>query len=328
MSSAQQSRSVRSVVQQHKSYPSRASSDVGMNRTGVGSTLVDRPRSVMETSPSRKKSSLQRISVAVDQDFSISFDDGPRNYTILRQFPLIFETWKHKWRYFAVLQRRVDRDFDRGVYIRCLSWWKYRTKSVQQENHRIHDELVVRRMFKAWLTEVRLKHEQMNSLTLSNVLDKWKAKASTNKDLQAIADEWSRRHIFRQYWKEWFFRTCAVKTVQYHQIKLKQRALARWAYKIRRLQEMTRHATLYRRRRLILSLFTKWQDMTHLAITSEEQADTHRKRNVMLATMRAWQRNQQLSLRRALFQDQINNKMIKYAWNRWRLTAYGLLLPN
>jgi hypothetical protein len=313
----------------------------------------------METSPSRKKSSLQRISVAVDQDFSISFDDGPRNYTILRQFwhawrakairerargiahanladnyyrrvllPLIFETWKHKWRYFAVLQRRVDRDFDRGVYIRCLSWWKYRTKSVQQENHRIHDELVVRRMFKAWLTEVRLKHEQMNSLTLSNVLEKWKAKASTNKDLQAIADEWSRRHIFRQYWKEWFFRTCAVKTVQYHQIKLKQRALARWAYKIRRLQEMTRHATLYRRRRLILSLFTKWQDMTHLATTSEEQADTHRKRNVMLATMRAWQRNQQLSLRRALFQDQINNKMIKYAWNRWRLTAYGLLLPN
>jgi hypothetical protein len=183
-------------------------------------------------------------------------------------------------------------------------------------------------MFKAWLTEVRLKHEQMNSLTLSNVLEKWKAKASTNKDLQAIADEWSRRHIFRQYWKEWFFRTCAVKTVQYHQIKLNQRALARWAYKIRRLQEMTRHATLYRRRRLILSLFTKWQDMTHLATTSEEQADTHRKRNVMLATMRAWQRNQQLSLRRALFQDQINNKMIKYAWNRWRLTAYGLLLPN
>jgi len=293
-----------------------------------------------------------RIPAGVDQDFSISFDDGPRNYTILRQFwhvwrakairerargvaqadradkyyrqvllPLIFETWKHKWRYFAILQRRVDRDRKRAVYSRCFNWWQYRTKSAQRVNDRIHNELVVRRMFKAWLNEVHRKQEQMNSLTLSNLLEKWKAKASTNKDLQVLADGWSRRRILRQYWKEWFFRTCAAKTVQYHQIKLKQRALARWAFKTRRSREMTRHANLFSRRRLILFFYTKWQDMTDAAISREEKADIHRKQRLLLSSIRIWKRNQQFSLRMALFQDQIENKLIKYAWKRWRLTT-------
>jgi hypothetical protein len=307
----------------------------------------------MQTKHSQKSSQAGSISIGVDQDFSVSFDDGPRNYSILRQFwhawrakairerargiaqidladkhyrrvllPLVFETWKQKWRYFAVLQRRVDRDRSRGVYLRCLSWWKYRTKSAQQQNRRIHDRTVLRRMFKAWLCEVRTKHEQMNSLTLSNVLEKWKAKASTNRDLQCIADEWSRRHTLRQYWKEWFFRTCAVKTVQYHHIKLKQRALARWAFKNRRLREMTRRANLIWKRRLISTFLVKWRDLTETAVEGEKLADTHRKRNVLLASMRVWQRNQQFSLRVALFRDQIDNKLIECAWKRWRFTTY------
>lgn len=319
------------------------------------STVVDRPRSILQIrSPQRSRSPSPslRIPVGLDDDFSVSFEDGPRNYTILRQFwhawrakairqrargmaqadlankhyrrvllPLIFDTWKHKWRYFAILQRRVDRDRKRAVYSRCLGWWKYRTKSAQQENDRIHDEFVVLRMFKAWLTEVHRKQEQMNSLTLSNVLEKWKAKASTNKDLQVLADGWSRRHVLRQYWKEWFFRTCSAKTVQYHQIKLKQRALARWAFKTRRSREMTRHANFFSRRRLISFIFTKWQDRTKAAISCEEKADSHRKQKLMLSCIKSWQRNQQLSLRMALFQDQIDNKLIKYAWRRWRLTT-------
>src|SRR2546423_4926970 len=311
------------IDQQHRSHPLRTSSDVGQNRSRTRSKIMDPHRSMIQSIHSRNNSSSLRVPGSTDQHFSISVEDGPRNYAVLRQFwhawrakairervresarveiadkfykcvllPLIFDTWKQKWRYFAVLQRRVERDRKRSVSLRCLSWWKYRTRLTRQQNERIHNKVVLQRMFTAWITEVRVKREEMNSVTLSNVMEKWKAKASTNKDLQTIADGWSRQHVLRLFWKEWFFRTCGVKTVQYHQIKLKQRTVARWAFKMRRSREMNRHAKLFSRRRLISSLFTRWQDRTEAAIVREEKADIHWRGTVMRASIKTWSRNQ------------------------------------
>jgi hypothetical protein len=345
------------IDQQHRSYPLRASSEIGINRPSTRATTTEPFRLMMQSNHSRNKLPPQRVSVSTDQHVSISVEDGPRNYAALRQFwhawrakairervrentqiefadkfykrvllPLIFDTWKEKWRYFAVLQRRVERDRKRSVSLRCLSWWKYRTRLMQQQNERIHNKVVLRRMFTAWVAEVRMKRDQMNSVTLSIVMEKWKAKASTNKDLQTIADGWRQKHVLRQFWKEWFFRTCGVKTVQYHQIKLKQRSLARWTFKMRRSREMNRRARLSSRRRLISSLFTRWQDRTEAAIAREEQADIHRRRTILRVSVKAWLRNQQLSLRSGLFQDQVDNKLMNYAWKRWRMTTYPTIL--
>jgi hypothetical protein len=190
-----------------------------------------------------------------------------------------------------------------------------------KQDERIHNEVAVRRMFQAWLGQVRLKQEQLNSATLNNVMEKWKAKASTTRDLQALADGWSRQHILRQFWKEWFFRTCGVKTVQYYQIKLKQRTLARWAFKARRVREMNRHAVYKARKKTLSSALLKWKSSTQIATEQKDYADLHRRNQLLSKCLRTWQTTQQLSLRVGLLSDRIDNRLLSCAWTRWRDTT-------
>src|SRR5204863_10218719 len=111
------------------------------------------------------------------------------------------------------------------------------------------------------------------SITLSNVMERWKAKASTTRDLHIMAEQWSRRHVLRQFWKEWFFRTCSVKTVQYYQIKLKQRTLGQWLSRIRRFQKMKRHAIYMSRKSTAGSAWTTWRTVTQEVSVQVQIAD-------------------------------------------------------
>ena len=128
------------------------------------------------------------------------FEIADRHYRMIL-LPLTLETWKQKWRYFAVLQRRVERDRIGTILARCLNWWQYRNRLIVKQNERIHNEVALRRTFNAWLAQVRIKQQHLSSLTLSNVMERWKAKASTTRDLYAMAENWSRRHVLRQFGK-------------------------------------------------------------------------------------------------------------------------------
>ena len=309
---------------------------------------MKRPRSVIETNRARNDSS-QRISLHADPEFAIPFDHDPRNYTILRQFwhawraktmrrcsrlnsqieiadihyrmillPLTLETWKQKWRYFAVLQRRVERDRIRIILARCLNWWLYRNRLILKRNDHIHNEVALRRTFKAWLAQVRIRQQELSSLTLSNVMERWKSKASTTRDLQAMAEQWRRRRVLRQFWKEWFFRTCSVKAVQYYQIKLKRRALGQWVSRMRRFQTMRRHALYLSRKSVAIAAWTGWRRATHEVSAQVEIADRLWRNRMLSASLVIWQRNQQLSLRAGLLSDQIDNQLTSRAWKRWR----------
>lgn len=291
-----------------------------------------------------------------DPEFTISFDDDPRKYSILRQYwhawraksirrrsrltslvqvadqhyrhillPITFETWKKKWRYFAVLRRRVERDRIKTILARCLDWWRYNTLHAIKRNDRIHNEVALRRMFNGWLDHVRIKQQRQASLTLSNVLEKWKAKASTTRDLNVTAENWARQRLLRLFWKEWFFRTCSVKTVQYYRIKLKQRALGRWLFKMRRLHEMSRRARFVAHRNVALTALTKWAVASQTVSEQTERAERHHRHRLLLTSLRIWERNQQFSLRIGLLGDRIDNRLIRDAWIRWRDVAYSTL---
>jgi Sfi1 spindle body protein len=317
--------------------------------------LQPRPRSVIERS---LNDFVPQIPLQREADFSISFDDDPRRYTILRQFwhawraktlrrrsrltalrdiadshyrhilvPLTFATWKEKWYYFAILHRRVERDRKRSIVTRCLDWWRYRAQFSLKRNRRIHNEVVLRRMFKAWLEEVRLRRDQLNSVTLQNVMELWKLKASTKQDLRATAEQWNRRRMLRQFWKEWFFQTCSVKTVQYYQIKLQQRSLGQWILKMRHLHEKQRRALFVARRRIIASAWTRWESSTYSVLEKVERADQDWKLRTLSLSLATWRRTQKLSLRAGLLRDKIDNRLIRRAWDRWREITYLILPP-
>ena len=240
-----------------------------------------------------------------------------RHYRMIL-LPLTLETWKQKWRYFAVLQRRVERDRIRTILARCLNWWLYRNRLIQKQNDRIHNEVALRRTFKAWLAQVWVRQQQLSSLTLSNVMERWKAKASTTRDLHAMAEQWSRRHVLRQFWKEWFFRTCSVKTVQYYQIKLIQRTLGQWVSRMRRFHKMKRHALYRSQKSRAIAGWTIWRTATQEVSAQMEIADRLWRHRILSASLVTWQRNQQLSLRAGLLGDQIDNRLTSRAWKRWR----------
>ena len=336
--------------------PSRTLSDVGVPRTIHDPATYPRPHSVVETRSNRHDISIRQHR---DPEFTISFDDDPRKYSILRQYwhtwraksirrrsriaslvqladlhyrhillPITFETWKQKWRYFAVLHRRVERDRIKTILARCLDWWRYNTLELTNRNDRIHNEVALRRTFNAWLRHVQIKQQRQASLTLSNVMERWKAKASTTRDLNTTAENWSRQRLLRQFWKEWFFRTCSVKTVQYYNIKLKQRALGRWLFKMRRLHEMNRRAVYVARRNVALTALTKWAVASHTASEQAERAERHRRHRLLFTSFRIWERNQQLSLRAGLLADRIDNRLIRDAWKRWRDVTYSNPLFN
>ena len=232
--------------------------------------------------------------------------------------PLAFETWKQKWTYFAVLCRRVELDRTRTILARCLSWWRYSTRLAIQRNDRIHNEVALRRMFKAWLQEVRQKREEMNSFTLQHVMERWKTKASTTRDLNEMAETWNRRRILRNLWKEWFFRTCAVKTVQYHQIKLKQRTMVAWVHRTRRIGGMKHHAKYVARKRIITQMWERWRSASDVNLSYVELADNHWRHNVLSAALNTWKKTLHLTLRAGLFRDRIDNQALAQGWTRWR----------
>ena len=237
--------------------------------------------------------------------------------------PITFETWKQKWRYFAVLQRRVERDRIRTILARCIEWWRYSTLQLTKQNERIHNEVALRRTFNAWLRHVQIKQHRQASLTLSNVMERWKAKVSKTRALNVTADNWSRQRLLLQFWKEWFFRTCSVKTVQYSDIKLKQRALGRWMFKMRRLHEMDRRAGYVARRNMALTALTKWAVASQAALEQTERAEIRRRHHLLFTSLQIWKRNQQLSLRASLLADRIDNRLIRDAWIRWRDVTYS-----
>jgi hypothetical protein len=238
--------------------------------------------------------------------------------------PLTFETWKQKWRYFAVLQRRVERDRIKVILARCLEWWRYRNQLILKQNDRIHNEVALRRTFKAWLSQICVKRQRMESLTLSNVMERWKEKASTTRDLHAMAENWSRRHTIHRYWKEWFFRTCSVKTVQYYQIKLKHRTLGQWKFRTQRAQQLNRHAGYMARKNIAISTLTKWKAATQKFSGQKERAKEYWRQNILFKYISIWRKNQQLSLRAALLGDKVDNELINRAWKRWREITYAI----
>jgi hypothetical protein len=248
-----------------------------------------------------------------------------RHYRLIL-LPLTLETWKQKWRYFAVLQRRVERDQIRIILARCLKWWRYRRQLTIKQNDRIHNEVALRRTFKAWLAQMRVKQQQLSSLTLSNVMERWKERASTTRDLNATAEDWSRRRVLCQYWKEWFFRTCSVKTVQYYEIKLKQRTLARWISKNRRCQKMNRHAGYMSRRKIAIMSLTKWKAASQNVSAQAEKAYDYWRLETLYTSISTWQKRQQLSLRAGLLSDKIDNHLISGVWTRWREITCAIII--
>jgi len=178
-------------------------------------------------------------------------------------------------------------------------------------------------MFKGWIGQVRIKQQHLSSLTLSNVMERWKAKASTSRDLQDMAERWSRRRTLRQFWKEWFFHTCSVKTVQYYQIKLKQRTLGQWLFRFRRSQKMRHHAIYMWRRKISILAWSRWRANVQAIEAQVENVDRRWRYQVMSASLQTWRRNQQLSLRGCLLGDQVNNRLIVHAWKKWRDTTYA-----
>jgi hypothetical protein len=258
---------------------------------------------------------------------AFQIENADRHYRSIL-LPLTFDTWKQKWRYFAILQRRVERDRRNSILTRCLHWWNYRTRSTIKESDQKHNEISLRRMFGAWLGEVRRKQERLNSVTLANVLELWKARASTTKDLRIKAERWNRQHVLRQTWKVWFFRTCSVKTVLYYDIKLKQRNLAWWIFKARRLREMKRYANYLARKRTIASMIKKWRDAVQTNMFQIEEANSYRRFQILSKAFAVWHRSQELSLRAALFSAKVDNKLVGLAWERWRTTTYVPSLSN
>ena len=177
-------------------------------------------------------------------------------------------------------------------------------------------------MFNAWLAHVRIKQQRQASLTLSNVMEKWKARALTTRDLKVAADNWSRKRLLRQFWKEWFFRTCSVKTVQYYQIKLQQRTLGQWLCKMRRLHELNRHAVSVARRNMALSTLTKWASASQTLLQQTERAERYYRHHLLLTSLRVWEKSQELSLRTGLLGDRRDNRLIRDSWIKWRDVTY------
>jgi len=298
-----------------------------------------------------------RPSAQDDPEFSITFEDNPRRYTIIRQFwhvwrakairrqshvnsraqianrhyrhillPLTFETWREKWRYFAVLQRRVERDRARTILTRCLTWWRYRATATTDQNERIHNEVVLRRMFRGWLRQTRLSQERLNSITLSNVLECWKAQTSTKQDLQTTAERWSRHHTLRKFWKEWFFRTCSVKTVQYYEIKLKQRLLVHWAFRTHQVRDQYRRSKIKSQRRLARLTIARWKMRVNDMAAQSDFAQRYWQTQTLHKALDRWRLAQQASLRAGLLRDQIENRLVFTAWVRWRDSTYDPFL--
>ena len=289
-------------------------------------------------------------------DFTLTFDGDPRRYTILRQYwhawrakairrharlhglvqvadqhycsillPVTLETWKAKWRYFAVLARRVERDRVRFILFRCLTWWKFRVRQILLQNERIHNEVSLRRAFSSWLTLVRVKQEHLNTRTLFNVMERWKSKTSTNRDLRQVAERWNRQRFLRRCWKEWFFQTCSVKTVQYYQIKLKQRGLGRWISQYKRLRKMQRLANYTSIRKLATDFLLHWQTATRNLLYQTELAHILGQRRILTTCMNTWRRAQQLSIRASLLQDKIDNRALIHSWQRWKDLTYAFI---
>ena len=289
-------------------------------------------------------------------DFTLTFDGDPRRYTILRQYwhawrakafrrhrrlrgmvqvadqhyrsillPVTLETWKAKWRYFAVLARRVERDRIRCILLRCLTWWKFRVRQNLLQNERRHNEVILSRAFSSWFALIRVKQEQLNTRTLVNVMERWKSKTSTNRNFREVAERSNRQHVLRRFWKEWFFQTCSVKTVQYYQIKLKQRGLGRWISQYKQLRKMQRLAHYSAIRKLATSFLLHWQTAARNLLDRTELADLLRQRRIVATCMNTWRRVQQLSIRASVLRDEIDNRHIIQSWRRWKDLTYPLI---
>ena len=328
-------------------HPARASSDVSVHRSNA-CPLSSGPQSTL--GPSRSDSLLPFSTLSRGKlDIAASFDETPRNFNILRQFwhvwraktirrqsrcnsqldtadrhyrliilPLTFKTWKQKWYYFAILSRRVERDRTRAILARCLTWWRYRNKLVQKQCSRIHNEVALRRMFKVWLGQVREKRLRLNSLTLSNVMERWKARTSATWDHHSTAEQWNRRRVLRQCWKEWFFRTRSAKTIQYYQIKLLQRTLAQWIFKTRQMQEKIGHAIYCAHERTIISAWATWKSAKETVHNRIAQAEIVWKHRTLLMSIQTWRRTLQLSLRCALLCNKREIGVTRRTLTMWR----------
>jgi Sfi1 spindle body protein len=337
----------------HVDQPSRTASETGISRTRDQIPSNRRPRSAVDAA----SSSRHRVESPTlpHSDFTLNFDGDPRRYTILRQYwhawrakairrrtrvvtmeqladrhyrsillPVTLETWKAKWRYFAILTRRVGRDRIRTILLRCLTWWKFKLRQSRLQDERIHNEVSLRRAFSAWLTLVRIKQEHMNTRTLSNVMQRWKSKASTNRDLSTVAERCNRQRLLRRFWKDWFFQTCSVKTVQYYQIKLKQRALGAWLSKHKRVRKMQRLAHYTGIRKLATTFLLHWECTARNVLDRIELADLLRQRRLLTTSLNKWRKAQHLSIRAGLLSDKIDNKYLVRSWRRWRDLTYAL----
>lgn len=339
-----------SKLPQRRLFPTQPSSDVGVRNVNRQHLNPPRPRSVIEVHHSR---SLLSPQPQHQDSASTWFDTETRRYTILRQFwhawraksirrrtrslsfldiadkhyrtiilPITFETWKQKWRYFAILRRRVERDRRRVILDRCLHWWRYTVRVAKAQNKRVRDELLLRRIFKTWLRHARVRKEYSDTLTLSSVMDRWKAKASSHRHLYRTAEHWNRQKVLRRAWKDWFFRTCSVKTVQYYELKLRQRSLSHWVLRIRRLREINRRVEIILRRKVASSALRKWRSALHNIINQNAQAGLLRQHKLLAETLRTWQRNLHISLRAGLLADKIGNEILRRAFERWKVTTY------
>jgi len=250
-----------------------------------------------------------------------------RHYRMIL-LPITFETWKQKWRYFAILRRRVERDWGKKTLDRCLTWWKFSTEESRSDSRRIRYRLLMKRMYRTWLRRFRLRRDHKNSLTMSTVLDHWVQKTSGYRDLHRVAQHWDRRHVVRRFWREWFFRTCLVKTVQYYDIKLKQRCLARWVLRMRHLHELIRRGKIIHRRKLVSSALQNWKFSLSIILNQNAEATSQWRHRVLTESLHSWRRNLQLSLRAILLKEKIGNELLRVAFHRWKTTTYtNSLLP-
>ncbi|KAL5115389.1 hypothetical protein ACEQ8H_006689 [Pleosporales sp. CAS-2024a] len=259
---------------------------------------------------------MERLAVAFDRRILLKL-----SFEQLRDTFRVRRSNQETERFFGRLEERADRARNIFLLTKAFTHWAKSAEDEVQRTSVARRHILRTRFFNGWRDITAVNELKVQHFVLAKFLRQWRARATIVLDRTQFAAQIYEENLVRRYYKEWFFKFCAVAAPAWRNDRTRKIALHKMVEIAKVLRERQEWATDRWQRGVVRNTLQHWRGLTATVEALSPQADDFRRTILLSTAFRAVKKQAELAPLLRQFQERASSRTVRKTFEEWRRAA-------
>lgn len=224
-------------------------------------------------------------------------------------------------RFFGRLETRADKARNLFLLTKAFTHWARSAEDEVQRTSVARRHILRTRFFNGWREITAVNELKIQHFVLAKFLQQWRAKTAIVRENAQFAITLYQENLAQKVFTKWFFQFCAIAGSAWHNDRLKRNTLKRWI-ELAGVSVQKNESAIKRSENIVLArLLASWKQKTAAIRSLDIQAEDFKRTALIASGLYNLQRHTQLKPLLQKFQERIDGRRVRTAFETWRHTA-------